>query len=735
MCSMSAHLPPSTDEVGLEDLRRHVLIGFGAACFVAPLAIMLAFSRPTGTADWVSIAILALDFVGILTFLASRFSTAAGGAALTTGLILLGIGSTWITPVSWVVNLLPLTVLVASTFFEDWGGPVSGGVITASLLLLGVLGRPVESASLRIVLILTWANVLAAWLAAQPLRIALSWSWTEFRRAEREADRARRQQAELAQVVKSLTVAQDRLEETNRELERARRAADEARRLKAEFAATVSHELRTPLNLIIGFSEMLAAGVDGGHLHPDPALLQRDADTIYRNARHLSALIDDILDLAQIDAARMGLVREPVDLATLVRDAACTVQPLFVRKNLDLSLDLPETLPPITADRARIRQVLVNLLSNAARFTDAGGVQVSACVEDHQIVVSVRDTGSGIPAADLPLVFEEFRQVSGPLGRPLGHSGLGLTISKRLVEMHGGAMWVESEVGQGTTFFFSLPRQELVVSGTIRREWDTWARVPADRDVRGVLVVFDDEIESVRLIQRYFEGYDVAPATSLAEVRRLRQVRAVRAVVLTGPAEPRVWRWAQELREELRDLPVFLCPIPGRRRLAGELGVVDYLVKPVLREQVARCIRRVGHALHDVVVVDDDPDFVELLTRMIHAVSRRIQVRACYSGAEALAAFRTHRPDLVLLDLLMPGADGYAVLEAMRAEEELRAIPVVVVSARGRQEETITAGMLGISRGAGLTVSELMHLLCLDIEALTQVASSTDPKQPGDLPG
>src|SRR5690606_33890736 len=150
----------------------------------------------------------------------------------------------------------------------------------------------------------TWANVLVAWLAAEPLRLALRWSWSEFQRAEHEAERARRHQGELGQLVKSLNVAQDRLEHVNRELERARQAADEARRLKAEFAATISHELRTPLNLIIGFSEMIAMGAGTGP--PLPTTYQRDIDTIYRNARHLSSLIDDILDLSQIDAVRMG---------------------------------------------------------------------------------------------------------------------------------------------------------------------------------------------------------------------------------------------------------------------------------------------------------------------------------------------------------------------------------------------------------------------------------------------
>ena len=718
----------STDEVGLGDLRQGVILGCGVMCLVVPFAIMFAFSRPSGTSSWVPIVILSLDSVGILTLLTSRLSTAVGGATLTAGMLLLGGGSLWIAPVSWVANLLPVVVLLASTFFENWGGPATAGAVTVVVLLGRALGHDITTVDVQTIVVLSWANVVAAWLASQPTRIALHWSWSQYRRAEWEADRARRQQAELARAVKSLNVAQDRLEVMNRELERARRAADEARRLKAEFAATVSHELRTPLNLIIGFSELLAAGTEGYSPSLAPSTIQRDVDTIYRNARYLSSLIDDVLDLAQIDAARMGLNREAVDLAALIRDATATVESLYLRKNLFLALDLPEILPPTVADRARLRQVLVNLLSNAARFTDHGGARVTVCVEDRHLTISVSDTGSGIPPAELPYVFEEFRQVTGISGRPLGHSGLGLSISKRIVEMHGGTMWVDSGIGSGTTFFFTLPRQESVVTGTLRHDWDTWARVSGAGSGRGVIVVYDIDVETIRLIQRHFDQYDVIPASNIAEVRRLREARVVHTVLVTGPSEPRTWHRGMELREAFRELPIFLCPVPGRRRLADELGVVDYLVKPVLRDHVARSLRRVGRAVHDVVVVDDDPDFVDLLTRMVLSVSVGVRVRACYSGADALAALHAQKPDLVLLDLVMPGVDGYAVLEAMRAENELRATPVVVLSARGRQEESLTVGMLGISRGNGLAVGELMRLLRASIDVLNPSIPSNDPE-------
>ncbi|MGH2459421.1 MAG: ATP-binding protein [Chloroflexota bacterium] len=721
-------------EIGLDDLRRHVLLVCVVGCVVTPLVLMAIFSRPDGTPGWLVWVVLALYAEGILALLASRLSTLAGAATLLIGLLALATGSLWVQPLAWLVDLVPLVVLLTSAFFDVRGGLLAGVAISLDLLLVRGLGGPLASEDLRVVLVLIWASVPVAWLGSEPIRLALRWSWEELRRAEADADRARGQQAQLARLVKSLNVAQDRFEQLNHEMERARRAADEARRIKAEFAATISHELRTPLNLIIGFSELLVADGDGAESRAT-VTLQRDVDTIYRNARHLSSLIDDILDLAQIDAARLGLAREPVDLAALAREAAAVVQPLLTRKGLSLTIDLSDDLPPASIDRARVRQVLINLMSNAARFTDVGGVRVRACRDGQQVQGSVSDTGGGISPEDLPTVFEEFHQLAGPTGRRAGHSGLGLTISKRLIELHGGSMWVESRLGQGTTFFFTLPLCDTVVSAPLRREWETWARASGNAlDPRPVIAVFDDDPEPAHLLQRYLDGYDVIGARTIAEVRRVRQERGIAAVALTGPTEPAMWQTAQRLRSQFSQLPVLLCPLPGRRRLAQELGVVDYLVKPILRDEIARLIRRSGRAARDVLVIDDDPDMVDLLVRMIQSTSRRTTVRSAYGGADGLAALRERRPDLVLLDLLMPSFDGYALLEQIRADVDLRDVPVVVVTARGRQEEMVTAGMLGITRGAGLSIAQLTRLLKLSADVLSEPVPSNAPAPPADLP-
>src|SRR5581483_2122963 len=224
------------------------------------------------------------------------------------------------------------------------------------------------------------------------------------------------------------------------------------RRIKAEFAANISHELRTPLNLIIGFSEILMSvphGAGGRELSPSS---RADVDVIYRNAKHLSNLIDDVLDLSQIDVGRMGLTKERADLRGIAAEAVTAIARLYEVRDLTLANEVPSDLPPVYVDRTRIRQVLINLLNNAARLTPSGGTTIRARVEENSVVVVVADTGVGIAPEDIPKVFEEFRQLDGTTRRAHDGSGLGLAICRRFVEMHGVAIWAESRPGTGTSF-------------------------------------------------------------------------------------------------------------------------------------------------------------------------------------------------------------------------------------------------------------------------------------------
>ncbi|OLB17103.1 MAG: hypothetical protein AUH12_05240 [Gemmatimonadetes bacterium 13_2_20CM_69_8] len=259
----------------------------------------------------------------------------------------------------------------------------------------------------------------------------------------------------------ALTTLNDKLEEQHRELSRLNLELDQAGKLKDQFLANVSHELRTPLNSVIGFSDLLLTGqVDGAALSET----QRDyLDTISRNGRHLLQLINELLDLSKIAAGRMELHREPVALETLLREAAASVHAQLEARRHTLSIEPPGDAVRVTADRGRVLQVLLNLLSNAIKFTaDAGRITLAARLEDggRYVRVAVSDTGIGIAPDDTAKLFQEFVQLDASASRRYEGTGLGLALSKRLVELHGGAIGVESQLGKGSTFWFTLPRAE-----------------------------------------------------------------------------------------------------------------------------------------------------------------------------------------------------------------------------------------------------------------------------------
>lgn len=622
-----------------------------------------------------------------------------------------------------VLLLLSLAVGVAGLLIGP-GASFLAATTTAGALAASVLLPPAPLLPPS----LAWLTGLAAflmafllWVAMYPLRMTLHWAWASYERARQQTEALREHRAQLSRALKDLDLAYRRLETMAVELERARKAADEARRLKAEFAANISHELRTPLNLIIGFSEMMAMAPHT-YGEPLPANYRGDVQAIYRNAKHLSNLIDDVLDLSQIEAGRMGLVKEPISIQAVVAEAISTVSHLFESKKLSLTTEIPGDLPWIPADRTRVRQVLINLLNNAARFTDQGGVTITVAADNREVTVAVTDTGIGIAEEDLPKVFEEFRQLDASIRRRSGGSGLGLAISKKFVELHGGRMWVTSKMGEGTTFYFTLPvREELGISRP-PPAWETWAHPTPGRDGQRTIVVVDEEPATARLFQRYLDDYQVLAAANEDEARRLAAQQAIHAIVVVSSSGESGWLRLRQAREGLPTVPVIVCTLRGGTKAARPPGVVSYLVKPISRDQFLAALEGLGEQVRSLLIVDDDPEVVRLLSRMAHLAPRPFQVMRAYGGAQALALLRRRRPGAVVLDLLMPEVDGYTVLEHMQADERLREIPVIVVTAKGQEEEVITAGLVGVTRRDGLSVGELMRCLKASLDALRPLA-------------
>ncbi len=610
-------------------------------------------------------------------------------------------------PGSWVAGSFFLVVLGASAAYDWRTGLVAALTSSAVVVVLSRADHgPVSPEVADQSLIWIWLTLLLAWLPTRPIRTTVLWAWNSYQLALTKAEEARSRQAELARVSKTLEEACKRLERVNAELAEAREAAEAARRLKAEFAATVGHELRTPINLIVGFSQMIAWPRHGTYYpEPLPDCYRHDIQTIYHNARHVSSLVDDILDLSQVDAHRMALQKKLIDVATVAHEAASNVRPLYEEAGLYLSVDVPPDLPRIVADPVRLRQILINLLYNAVRFTHQGGVVITAYPSDGELVVSVQDTGVGIPEESLGRIFEEFRQVQEP-SRGHSGSGFGLAVCKRFVELHGGSIWAESALDFGTTISFSLPLTTNVASTAYASLPETTPVVAAIPDV----AVFDETGQHVRVLRRYLDGYRIHRVTRLEQTSRLMRNGTLRALIVTKSDAEERWHAYQRAHPDVAAVPTLRCWLRTEQLVAHQLNVVAYLTKPIRQDQLARELRRLPKGARRFVVVEDNAEMRSLLARMLRVVVRDSAVLEAADGAEGLGLIRATRPDAVVLDLMMPSVDGYSLLSALSREGQLQHIPVVVVSARG-PDETILVSTVGVSHHGGLSVGEAMTYL------------------------
>lgn len=565
-----------------------------------------------------------------------------------------------------------------------------------------------------------------AWLGSQRLYTALSWALDMTQEAQRNAREAQAHRAEVQRMLKSLDEAYVRLERAHEALIHAREAAERAYRFKAEFVANVSHELRTPLNLIIGFSEMMATAPESYDGVPLPGQYRGDIMAIYQNARHLSDLINDVLDLSRIEAGRMPLVKEAADLNEVVREAADMVRGLVSARRLRLELELDPSLPILRFDRTRIRQVLLNLLTNATRFTERGWVRVRTRLNGSIVEVAVQDSGRGISPEALSRAFESFVRLDENYTRE--GSGLGLAVSKKFVELHGGRMWIESNVGLGTMVSFSLPAIEepaISVFG-MRTPLPVRHRLPL------VLVLHDDP-SLLRLFKRYLEGYEFILAETRERARVLVQELAPAVVIADNSSNG----CSTDLTNELAlpsHVPVIACPLPSLRRLALILGALDYLTKPASREDLLRALSRLRAAPRIALIVDDDPHVVRLLTRMLRSIAPSIRLLKAFTCSEGVQIARSAHPDVIFLDLLMPGDSGYVFMKTLTCDTELAGIPVIIFSVKGFDEEAEEIpAQFHLARGTALSLTEMLGLLRGILTGVTQGAGEGNRSQDDHL--
>jgi signal transduction histidine kinase/HAMP domain-containing protein len=376
----------------------------------------------------------------------------------------------------------------------------------------------------------------------------------------------------------------------------------EVDRLKSQFLANMSHELRTPLNSIIGFSRVVLKGIDG----PVTDRQREDLEAIHNSGQHLLGLINDILDVSKIEAGKMELSFESVDLDEIIQGVMSTAVALVKDKPVDLQQSIPDDLPSVVADERRVRQVLLNLVSNAAKFTEEGSIRVSARADEDEVVVSVADTGSGIAPEELDEIFEPFTQVDASTTREHGGTGLGLTISHSFVQLHGGRMWVESELGVGSTFSFSLPLEgPSTESDEVEEvEGEAVPDLPEARsgeDQAPLVMSIDDDPSVLNLYRRYLDGHGYRVYGLTDPSRAVEIARKLRPCVITlDVLMPEMDGWAvmEELQRDplTSEIPVVICSIVGEEERGKDEGASAYLVKPIIEEDLVAALDRLNGA-------------------------------------------------------------------------------------------------------------------------------------------
>lgn len=580
--------------------------------------------------------------------------------------------------------------------------PATAAAAAASLATVGA--GSVSADYLPWNLGLLWLSCATVWVAMGSILSVVRHSEESEARAWQFARQAGERRGELAAARKALADVYEALQRTNHELAVAREEAEEARQIKAQFAANISHELRTPLNLIIGFSEMM-------HRSPEtyagvrwtPAL-RADIYEIYQASRHLSGMIDDILDLSRIESQRLPLRLEPTDMSEIINEMVATARGLLRGKDVSLEVHLDSELPPVVVDRTRIGQVLLNLLNNAVRFTDRGTIAVNASVLEGEIVVAVSDTGVGIAPEDMATIFEEFGQAKGSITGGRGGAGLGLAICKQFVHLHGGRIEAESTVGVGSTFRFRLPLPE---SGRARSRLsyyapEGWSPPVPENPLGSAVLVLGRQSQAAASLARAIQGYRAVPVDDLDELpARVEADHPAGLVLVSDPHAPDAFEAEALLCAAGRaDIPLIRCRIPTEppEALVGrKLGVAGYLVKPVHRESLLAAVRAATLWPKRVLVVDDDPGFVNLVRRMLEAEFRGVQFRTAYCAEEALAVLAEERPDLVLVDLIMPDRSGTEVVEAVRRDPRLAEVPVIVTTGSNYADTVVSGGLGEIS--------------------------------------
>ncbi len=502
----------------------------------------------------------------------------------------------------------------------------------------------------------------------------------------------------------------------------AQAAAERANQAKSTFLANMSHELRTPLNAIIGFTRIVKRKAQG-------VLDVKQVDNLDKvlvSAEHLLALINTILDIAKIEAGRMDVQPATFDAAQLLEMCVTTATPLL-KSGVVLQKHVHADLPLVYSDQEKVKQILLNLLSNAAKFTHEGSITARAHRLDETLLLDVTDTGIGIAPDAQAKVFEEFQQADTSTTRKYGGTGLGLSISRHLARLLGGDLTLTSELGKGSTFTLAMPlrygekaQDEIAVHLIPLSRGSMTQRVMEPANARLVLAI-DDDSDVIYLLQENLRdaGYHVVGARNGDEgIQKAKMLKPAAITLDVLMPNKDGWQVLRDLQAdpETNAIPVILLTIVDKKPLGYQLGATDYLVKPLDADAVLHALERVtkhngGVAPKRLLVVDDDPHALDMVRQLLND---SYQIETAMDGVAALEAALYWKPDAILLDLMLPRLDGFGVLEKLRADARSKNTPVVILTAKSLSQaevNTLNASAQQIIYKQGLDAQTLLQNL------------------------
>lgn len=488
----------------------------------------------------------------------------------------------------------------------------------------------------------------------------------------------------------------DEITVKNIELENEKKKTDDANDTLKRFLATFSHELRAPLNAIVGFSEILTSDLKA----LPPEKVQDFMKNINASGKHLQGLINDILDLSKIEAGKMELHVEAYPVAYFTENLERVMQAAMHQKNIKLAFDVAPEIDQLVVDQTRFKQILVNLVSNAIKYSHSDGtVSVTMRRFINEIEVAVKDDGVGIKPEDLSKLFQAFQQGKNSKMVKEG-TGLGLVITRRLVELHGGHINVESDWGKGSTFRFRIP---MVVAGEVVESADQLLRIVGEQPVmlsngeKPLVLIIEDNAQAAQLIQMYLQeaGYRTETARDGAE--GIEKAKRLKPDIITLDMIMPIkdgWQVLKEIKRHpiCKDIPIIIISITDEKKLGFSMGAVDYFVKPVNKEELVGALRKVQLPLvrtkqhPKVLIIDDDKTAAELIQVILEAEG--YDVIKTTNGREGVRIAAAESPDLIILDLIMPEISGFNVAYQLKQHHKTRNTPIIILTSMDVDEDT-----------------------------------------------